>query len=127
MDGYWTIHYEIGAAHGDGIAMLHDGEFVGGDFEHAFTGTYEADELKADEATLSARIRIAPSVSSEEERIMAREKPLIFSLHGYRTGDFAALEGAAEHRKDQRVAIIMRKCKGTLRDLPEQPLGKKAA
>ena len=59
------------------------------------------------EAAFSARIRISPSVSSEEEGIMAREKPIIFSLRGYCIGDFAALEGQAEHRKDDRITITM--------------------
>lgn len=122
MEGYWKFHYEIGAANGDGIAMLHDGELVGGDFEHVWTGIYEEDR-----PALRARIRITPSVSSEEEKIMARDKPLIFSLRGYCTEDFAALEGSAEHCKDQRIAITMRKCKGAVETLPGQPTGKKAA
>lgn len=122
MEGYWKFHYEIGAVDGDGIAMLHDGELVGGDFEHVWSGTYEEDT-----STLHVRIRITPSVSCDEERIMARDKPQIFSLHGYCTEDFAALEGAAEHCKDQRIAITMRKCKGAVQDLPSLPTEKKAA
>lgn len=122
MEGYWTTHFEAGLVHGDGIAMLHDGELVGGDFEHVWTGTYEESGRN-----LLARIRIVPSVSSEEEETMAREKPVIYSLHGYCTEDFAALEGIAEHRKDQHIEITMRRCKGALRSLPGQPLEKKAA
>jgi len=122
MEGYWKFHYEIGATEGDGIAMLHEGELVGGDFEHVWTGTYEEDR-----PALNARIRITPSVSSEEEKIMARDKPRIFSLRGYCTEDFAALEGIAEHCTDQRIAITMRKCKGAVKPLAGEPSGKKAA
>jgi hypothetical protein len=122
MEGYWKFHYEIGPVNGDGIAMLHDGELVGGDFEHVWTGTYEEDQ-----SAIRARIRITPSVSSEEEKIMARDKSLIFSLRGFCSEDFAALEGSAEPCKDLRIAITMRKCKGAAQDLPMEPFGKKAA
>lgn len=113
MEGYWKFHYEIGKAEGDGIAMVHDGDLVGGDFEHVWSGTYEEDK-----PALHARIRINSSVSSDEERIMARDRPTIFSLCGYCTEDFAALEGTSEHCKDQHIAIIMRKCKGAVQAMP---------
>jgi hypothetical protein len=107
MEGYWQTHYEVGTTRGDGIAMLHDGELLGGDLEHVWSGTYEEDGPR-----LYMRIRIVPYVSTLEEEIMARDQPIIVSLSGYCTEDFARLEGSAEHRKDLRIEIMLRKCKG---------------
>lgn len=110
MEGYWLLHYDTGKTSGDGIAMLHAGELLGGDLDHLWTGTYEREGAK-----LSARIRIVPAVSSQDEEILAREQPIILNLSGYCTDDFARLDGSAEHRTDIRFEITMRKCKASLR------------
>ncbi len=106
MEGYWLTHYEAGAVHGDGIAMLQGGELLGGDLEHAWAGSYEQEGSR-----VYARIRIVPFVSRLEEELMAREKPLIVSLKGYCTEHFARLEGHPDERADLPFRITMRKCK----------------
>jgi hypothetical protein len=110
MEGYWLLNYNTGKTSGDGIAMLHEGELVGGDLDHLWSGTYERQGPK-----LTARIGITPVLSSPEEEIMAREHPLIVNLSGYCTDDFARLEGNVEHETDLRFEITMRKCKSSLR------------
>jgi hypothetical protein len=107
MEGFWLMHYEMGTGQGDGIAIFRAGEIAGGDFEHLWYGTYEQSGPR-----ISARIRIVPSVSSADEEIMARDQPVIVSLSGYFTKDFARLEGRPEHSKNVRVEVTMRKCKG---------------
>jgi hypothetical protein len=106
MEGYWLTHYDAGTTHGDGIAMLNKGELLGGDLEHVWTGTYEDESPK-----LYARIRIVPFVSRPEEESMAREQPMILSLQGYCTEDYARLEGHPDHREELLFQIEMRKCK----------------
>lgn len=106
MEGYWLTHYETGTSRGDGIAMLSKGELLGGDLEHVWSGTYEEEGSK-----LYARIRIVPFVSSPEEELMAREQPIILSLQGYCTEEYARLEGHPDHREDERFEVEMRKCK----------------
>lgn len=106
MEGYWLTRYDVGKTHGDGIAILSKGELLGGDLEHMWSGTYEEEGPK-----LYARIRIVPFVSRPEEETMAREQPMIVSLQGYCTEDFARLEGHPEHREDLPFRIEMRKCK----------------
>jgi hypothetical protein len=106
MEGYWLTHYNAGAAQGDGIAMLHAGELLGGDLEHIWSGSYEEEGPK-----LYARIRIVPFVSHEEAETMAREKPMILSLEGYCTEEFARLEGHPDEREDVLFHVEMRKCK----------------
>ena len=106
MEGYWLTRYDAGAAHGEGIAMLHAGELLGGDLEHVWRGTYEEEGPR-----VFAHIRIAPFVSREEEETMARDKPLILSLEGYCTDEFARLEGHPDQREDLLFQVEMRKCK----------------
>ncbi len=106
MEGYWLTHYNAGTAHGDGIAMLSKGELLGGDLEHVWSGTYEEEGAK-----LYARIRIVPFVSRPEEETMAREQPMILSLQGYCTEDYARLEGHPDHREDLLFEVELRKCK----------------
>jgi hypothetical protein len=106
MEGYWLTHYDAETAHGDGIAMLHGGELLGGDLEHVWRGTYEEVGPR-----VFARIRIAPFVTREEEGTMAREKPMILSLEGYCTDEFARLEGHPDQREDVLFHVEMRKCR----------------
>ena len=108
MKGYWLTHYKFGTVSGHGIAMLHEGELVGGDCEHIWSGTYEENG-----STLDATIRVVPAVSSREVEALALDQPVILLLSGYCTEEFAWLEGYAEHRKDRRCEIEMRKCKAS--------------
>jgi hypothetical protein len=105
MKGYWLTHYKFGTTSGQGIAFLHEGELVGGDCEHIWSGTYEEDG-----STVDATIRVVPAVSSLEAEALARDQPVVLLLSGYCTEEFARLEGYAEHRKDSRCEIEMRKC-----------------
>lgn len=117
MEGYWLTHYDAGSAHGDGIAMLHGGELVGGDLEHIWTGTYEEED-----SHVYARIRIVPFVSRLEEESMAREKPIIMSLQGSCTEESATLDGHPDQREDLPFHVVMRKCKsahGVQRAVPQ--------
>ena len=113
MEGYWLTHYVAGSTHGEGIAMLHSGELVGGDLEHLWNGSYEEEGPR-----VYARIRIVPCVSRAEEESMAREKPLIVTLHGYCTEHFARLEGHAEGREDLPFEVKMRKCRAARQTAP---------
>lgn len=106
MEGYWLTHYDAGSAHGDGIVMMHAGELLGGDLEHIWSGTYEEEPPK-----IYARIRIVPFVSREEEATMARERPLIMTLSGFCTNEFATLDGHPDEREDLPFHVEMRRCK----------------
>jgi hypothetical protein len=108
VEGYWLTHYKFGMASGLGIAMLHQGELMGGDCEHIWSGVYEEDG-----STINVIIRVVPAVSSQEVEALARDQPVILLLSGYCTEEFARLEGYPEHRKDQRCEVEMRKCTGS--------------
>ncbi|HEX4068267.1 MAG TPA: GrlR family regulatory protein [Acidobacteriaceae bacterium] len=109
MEGYWVTHDDAGAVQRDGIAMLRAGELLGGDREYVWRGTYEEEGAK-----VYARIRITPFVTREEEETMARDKPMILSLEGTCTDDFARLDGHPDEREDLVFHVEMRKCRGRL-------------
>jgi hypothetical protein len=121
MEGYWRFHYEIGTIEGYGIAMLHDGDLVGADVEHVWTGTY-----KENGPALILRIRVRPAVCINDETA-DRPKPSILFLTGYHTKTFAALEGGVKRDTNLRIALTLRKCKGALADVASQSLGRRAA
>jgi hypothetical protein len=115
MEGYWLAHYDTGARHGEGMVMLRDGELLGGDLEHVWTGTYEEESPK-----LYARIRIVPFVSCAEERSMAREQPVIVDLSGFCTAEFARLEGCPEGRAGESFHVEMRRCRSMRSEVVER-------
>ncbi|HTV82960.1 MAG TPA: hypothetical protein VME18_09950 [Acidobacteriaceae bacterium] len=106
MEGYWLAHYDSGSRRGEGIVMLRGGDLLGGDLEHVWTGTYEEESPK-----LYARIRIVPFVSCAEERSMAREQPVILSLSGFCTNEYATLEGYPEGYDGEPFHVEMRRCR----------------
>ena len=108
MEGYWLTHYDAGAAHGEGIVMLHEGELLGGDPERLWIGTYEEQGPR-----VYARMRIVPRVTRLEKGMMAREKPMILSLEGHCTDHYARLEGHPDGREELPFQVTMRKCRAS--------------
>ena len=108
MEGYWLTHYDAGKTHGDGVAMLHAGELLGGDPEHLWSGTYEEEDHR-----LHLRVRIVPRVSRIEHENIAREKPMLISLEGCCTENFARLEGHPDGREDLSFQVMLRKCRAS--------------
>ena len=88
MNGLWIAHYRAGGARGEGMMMFRAGEILGGDFAHAWTGTYEEDG-----SHLSARLRVAPCMSRGERGPLAREHPVMVTLSGECTERDALLRG----------------------------------
>ncbi len=113
MEGYWITHFDAGTAQGDGIAMLHGGELLGGDLERVWRGTYEEEDQR-----VSMRIRLSPFVTREGEEMMARERSVIVSLEGTCTEEAATLAGHPDQRQDVLVHVEMRKCKAMRSSVP---------
>ena len=97
MNGLWIAHFNAGAAHGNGIAVFREGEILGGDFGHTWTGTYEEEGPH-----LYARIRVAPYVSHSEMTPLVMDKPVMMTLSGSCTEKDAVLEG---HADDSEVPV----------------------
>ena len=102
MNGLWIAHFDAGEAHGRGLAVLHAGEILGGDFAHTWIGSY-----RQEGASLYARVRVAPynGHAAEEEH---PERPVMLTLTGMCTKGDATLAGHADE-SDVAVSIEMHK------------------
>lgn len=102
VNGLWIAHFDAGEAHGRGIAVLHGGEILGGDFAHTWIGSY-----RQEGSSLYARVRVAPcnGHAAEEER---PERPVMVTLTGSCTEEEATLAGHADEN-DVPVSIEMHK------------------
>ena len=94
MNGVWVAHFNAGAAHGSGIAVLREGEILGGDFSHSWVGTYEAEGRQ-----VYARVRVAPHGVNGGAEINERERPFVLTLTGLRTERDATLAGHADENQ----------------------------
>lgn len=90
MKGLWIAHFNAGAAHGNGLAVLHAGEVMGGDLSHTWVGSY-----RQDGSSLYASVRVTPyppQPDGEEQR----ERPVTVSLTGTCDEHDAKLAGYAD-------------------------------
>ncbi len=97
MKGLWIAHFNAGAAHGNGIAVFRDGEILGGDFAHVWTGTYEEEGER-----LYARIRVAPFTTHREMEPMVHDRPMMVTLRGSCDEHDAMLSG---HPDESEVSV----------------------
>lgn len=104
MEGLWFTHFNTGQEHGDGMVVLRDGQLLGGDSGHTYTGTYMIDE-----PNLYARIAVRPySWDSEAPEPEDHERPVMLTLTGTMTGHSAVIFGHPDNRDDIDVSIEMR-------------------
>jgi hypothetical protein len=97
MNGLWIANFNAGAAHGNGIAVFREGEILGGDLVHIWTGTYEEEGSR-----VYARIRVAPYVSHPDMEPMVRERTMMVTLSGTCDEHDAVLTG---HPDESEVGV----------------------
>ena len=102
MEGLWYTHFTAGPVHGDGLAVLRDGEILGGDPAHTYTGSYHSDG-----PNLFANIRVSPYAASIVPADI--HKPLELFLKGSVNGDTATVSGHPEQKTDLKVAVDLHK------------------
>lgn len=98
MEGLWYTHFSAGPAHGDGMAVLHDGEILGGDKLHTYVGTYHMDG-----SLLYAHVRVNPFAAAVE----ANEQPVSLFLRGTINGDTAVISGHPDDQQEVSVSVEM--------------------
>jgi len=98
LNGLWHTHFVAGPAHGDGMAVLRDGEILGGDPTHTYTGSY-----RLDGALLYANVRVSPYPASGSSDPV--EGPLTFFLSGSVAGDAGTLSGHTDQKTEWKVAV----------------------
>ncbi|MGO9433243.1 MAG: hypothetical protein ACLPH3_14580 [Terracidiphilus sp.] len=97
IDGLWYTHFTAGEVQGDGMAVLRDGEVLGGDPAHTYTGSYTSDgsELYLD-------VRVSPYAGHVPADL---ERPVALVLCGSVSGDSATVSGCAGQRRDLKVIV----------------------
>ncbi len=99
MKGLWIAHFNAGPAHGNGIAVLRDGEILGGDFAHTWIGTYQEEGKQ-----LYARVQVAPYNESHNGESVGPERPVMVTLTGERRAEDVTLNG---HADDNEVQVTI--------------------
>jgi T3SS negative regulator,GrlR len=97
MDGLWYTHFTVGEVQGDGMAVLRDGEILGGDPAHTYSGSYTSDgpEVYVD-------VRVSPYAGHVPADM---EQPTSFVLWGSVNGDSGKVSGCAGNRRDLKVTV----------------------
>jgi hypothetical protein len=99
FEGLWYTHFILGEEQGDGIAVLRDGEILGGDPAHTYIGSYTSDGPQ-----LYLNVRVSPY----EGHVPAdMERPLDFVLWGSAKQDSAKVSGCANHHQELKAVVEM--------------------
>lgn len=98
MEGLWHTHFNAGPAHGDGIVVLRDGQILGGDASHIYTGSYHTD---------GPLVYLDVHVSRwlDDTEALAAETPQAFFLSGSVHGNSATVSGHPDQHRDVTIAV----------------------
>jgi hypothetical protein len=102
MEGLWHTHFTSGPAHGDGMVVLHDGQILGGDPSHTYTGNYQVDG-----ARLYATVRVTPFAAALAQE--NPEEPMTLFLTGSIAKDMATISGHPEEHTSMDVTVDLRR------------------
>lgn len=102
MEGIWYAHFSTGTVQGDGMAVLRDGEILGGDPAHTYTGSYQEDG-----ASLYANVRVSPFSGAKVPADI--EHPVTYFLQGLITGDRAVVKGHPHNRPDAVLSVELQR------------------
>jgi hypothetical protein len=97
MEGLWYTHYTSGQAQADGMAVLRNGEILGGDPAHTYCGSYTTDG-----PILYVNVRVSPYTGHVPSDMAA---PMTFVLWGSANEVSANVTGCAESKRDLKVAV----------------------
>lgn len=102
MEGIWYAHFTSGPTQGDGLAVLHNGEIMGGDASHTYKGSYQEDG-----ANLYVNVQVAPYMGSKIP--VDIDHPVSLFLTGSVHGDLAQVSGHFDNHRDLTVSVELRK------------------
>ena len=102
MEGLWYAHFTAGQVKGDGLAVLRDGEILGGDALHTYNGSYQTDG-----PDLYANVRVSPHESAGVPADL--EHPVNVFLRGSLNGNSAMVTGHPDMHDEVRIAVELRK------------------
>lgn len=100
MEGLWYTHFSAGPVQGDGMAVLRDGEILGGDPVHTYTGSYQSEG-----SSLYAHVLVSPYAGATAPADI--DHPVNFFLRGSIEGDTAIVSGHLDNKPEIQVAVEM--------------------
>jgi len=98
MEGLWYAHFTSGPLQGDGLAVLHNGEILGGDLTRTYTGSY-----REDGSLLYADVCVSPYARSNVPSEL-RHSIKVF-LQGTVSGDIARVSGHANNAPNLMISV----------------------
>jgi hypothetical protein len=97
FEGLWYAHYTSGQLEGDGMAVLRDGEILGGDPSHTYVGSYSTDGPE-----LYLNVRVSPYLGHLPADM---DRPVEFVLWGKANGESAHVAGCADNNRDLKLVV----------------------
>ena len=98
MEGLWYAHFTVGPLQGDGLAVLRNGEILGGDPTRTYTGSY-----REDGSLLYADVCISPYAHCKAPSEL--KHPIKVFLQGIVKGDIANVSGHADNAPNLVVSV----------------------
>lgn len=102
LEGLWYSHFTAGSVQGDGMAVLREGEIVGGDPIHTYSGSYGYDG-----PNLYVNVRVSPYSRGSTPTDLQR--PINFFLRGLISESSGKISGHADNRPDLAVVVELQK------------------
>lgn len=100
MEGLWYTHFTAGPSHGEGMTVLHDGQILGCDRVHTYTGTYHFDG-----SLLYAYVHVSTTNDDPE----TEDQTVNLFLQGSVQGDSATVSGHPDDQTDMDIAVELRR------------------
>ena len=97
LEGLWYTHFTVGEEQGDGMAVLRDGEILGGDPAHTYVGSYTSDGPQ-----LYLSVRVSPYAGHLPADM---ERPLDFVLWGTANQDSGRVSGCAKNHRELKAVV----------------------
>lgn len=98
MEGIWYAHFSTGTTQGDGMAVLRDGEILGGDPGHTYSGSYQEEG-----SNLYVNVRVSPFAGARTPADLAH--PVTFFLQGSIAGNRAKVKGHPDNRPEVVLSV----------------------
>ena len=98
MEGLWYMHFTAGPLEGDGLAVLRNGEILGGDPAYTYAGSY-----REDGKILYANVRVCPYPRSKVPSEL--KHPITLFLQGTVEDKRASVTGHADNAPGLTVAV----------------------
>jgi T3SS negative regulator,GrlR len=104
MEGLWFTNFNVGPEYSKGLVVLRDGQILGGDHGHTYTGTYSSDGPH-----LHARVCVTPYLWTPTPAPQPQHHSVMLTFSGTLDGDSATVSGHPDNREDVNVSVELRR------------------